>query len=187
LRGFKGSLYEGGIRTPFIVSWPDKFSGNRVIDTPVISLDILPTALDGIGIQPPTATPFDGKSLLPPLAGQSQTHHNTLFWSKGHEGEWAVRRGDWKLHVLKGKMELVNLAEDPSERMDLSSKHPEMAKTLTEAFDVWIAPMADPITGGNKLWEAEPVTEEPTERERERLRRRLERKKQRDAEQKAKQ
>ena len=52
LRGFKGTLTEGGIRTPFIVSWPKRFSGGRTIDTPIISLDILPTALEAIGINP---------------------------------------------------------------------------------------------------------------------------------------
>ncbi|HIF23748.1 MAG TPA: hypothetical protein EYQ27_18005, partial [Gemmatimonadetes bacterium] len=46
LRGFKGSFYEGGIRTPFLVSWPERFAGGRTVDAPVISLDILPNALD---------------------------------------------------------------------------------------------------------------------------------------------
>ena len=75
LRGFKGSLEEGGIRTPFIVSWPAKFSGKRTVDTPVISLDILPTALDAIGVEAPTDPAFDGRSMLPLLAGESKNHH----------------------------------------------------------------------------------------------------------------
>jgi len=64
LRGWKGSNWEGGIRTPFIVSWPARFKGGRALNMPVISLDVLPTVLDGIGVSGPTATPFDGKSLL---------------------------------------------------------------------------------------------------------------------------
>ena len=52
LRRFKGSLYEAGVRTLFIVSRPDNFKGNRIIETPVISIDILPTVLDAIGIKP---------------------------------------------------------------------------------------------------------------------------------------
>ncbi|MEE3220935.1 MAG: sulfatase-like hydrolase/transferase, partial [Planctomycetota bacterium] len=80
LRGFKGSLDEGGIRTPFIVNWPAKFSGKRSIDTPVISLDILPTTLDAIG-KLPAGNDFDGKSLLPLLTGKSRKHHDTLYWS----------------------------------------------------------------------------------------------------------
>jgi arylsulfatase A-like enzyme len=186
LRGFKGSLEEGGIRTPLIVSWPARFSGKRTIDTPVISLDILPTALDAIGAEPPAEPPLDGKSLLPLLRGQSKTHHDTLYWSKGGDGEWAVRRGDWKLHALKGQMELFNLAEDPSETTNLAGKNSEIVKTLSSAFNVWIGQMADPITGGTKRWKAEPANEELTEREKERLKKRMERNRQRNAKKKPK-
>ncbi|MFP6693408.1 MAG: sulfatase-like hydrolase/transferase, partial [Pirellulales bacterium] len=186
LRGFKGSLDEGGIRTPFIVSWPSKFSGKRSIDTPVISLDILPTTLDAIG-KLPAGNDFDGKSLLPLLTGKSKKHHDTLYWSKGGDGEWAVRRGDWKLHVSKGRKELINLADDPSERTDLASKNLEVVKALTTAFSDWIRPMADPITGGEKRADArDPEPDKPlTERQKERARIRAEKKKQREAERKA--
>jgi arylsulfatase A-like enzyme len=186
LRGFKGSLYEGGIRTPFIVSWPARFKGGRTIDTPIISFDILPTALDATGVEPPANPAFDGKSLLPLLTGQTTTHHDTLFWSKGSDGEWAVRRGDWKLHAMKTQMELFDLAKDPSEKKNLAGKHPEMVKTLSGAFDAWIAPMPDPITRGKKRWEPERVEKDLTEREKERLRKRMERKKKREAEKKKK-
>lgn len=185
LRGFKGSLEEGGIRTPLIVSWPARFSGRRTIDTPVISLDILPTVLEAIGVEPPAEPPLDGKSLLPLLRGESKTHHDTLYWSKGGDGEWAVRRGDWKLRAIKGNMELFNLAEDPSETTNLAAKQPDRVKTLSGAFDAWIAQMADPITGGSKLWEGEAAKVELTDREKTRLEIRMQRKKQRDAEKKA--
>ncbi len=186
LRGFKGSLYEGGIRTPFIVSWPARFSGGRSIDTPVISLDILPTALDAIGVLP-AENDFDGKSLLPLLSAQSTSHHDTLYWSEGGKsGEWAVRRGDWKLHAMREQMELFNLAEDPSEQKDLADRQPEMARTLSSAFDAWIVQMADPITGGNKRWEPELAKEQLPEREKKGHRKRADRKKRRGAKKKAK-
>ncbi len=149
LRGFKGSLDEGGIRTPFIVSWPDKFQGGRTVDTPVISFDILPTVLDALGAMP-TKNDFAGKSFLPLLTGESKQHHDTLFWSKGPDDEWAVRRGQWKLHWNKGKLELVNLADDPSETRNLAGDNAEKVKELREAYDKWIVTMADPITGGSK-------------------------------------
>jgi arylsulfatase A-like enzyme len=153
LHGFKGSLHEGGIRTPFIVSWPAKFSGGRSIDTPVISLDILPTTLDAIG-ELSTENNFDGKSLLPLLTGQSTTHHDTLYWSEGAEGgEWAVRRGHWKLHARNQKVKLFNLAEDPSEQTNLARRQPEMVKPLQGAFDAWIAQMPGPITADESVGE----------------------------------
>jgi iduronate 2-sulfatase len=185
LRGFKGSLYEGGIRTPFIVSWPAKFSGKQTIDTPVISLDILPTALDAVGALP-GKNDFDGKSLLPLLRGQSLSHHDTLYWSKGGFGEWAVRRGEWKIRGLKGNVELFHLSVDPSEKTNLAVKRPAIVKTLSTAFDAWIEPMAEPITGGAKRWEADSKNRSLTEREKKRRKKRTERKKKREAERKAK-
>lgn len=149
LRGFKQSLDEGGIRTPFIVSWPSRFKGGRTVDTPIISFDILPTALDATGAMPVTHD-FAGKSLLPLLTGESTQHHDTLFWSIGPDNEWAVRRGDWKLHWIKSRMELIDLATDPSEKMNLAESNPEKVKELSLAFDEWIESMPDPIKGGPK-------------------------------------
>lgn len=149
LRGYKASLDEGGIRTPFFVSWPDRFRGGRTIDTPVISFDILPTALDASNSLP-ADNDFDGKSLLPLLTGDATSHHDTLFWSKGEEDEWAVRRRDWKLHYRRGEFELIDLANDPSETANLADKHPERVSELARAFDAWLEPMADPITGDVK-------------------------------------
>lgn len=171
LRGFKGSLQEGGIRTPFIVSWPARFSGKRTVDTPVISLDILPTALDAIGVEPPADPAFDGKSMLPLLAGKSKSHHDTLFWCKDGD-EWAVRRGDWKLRGVRGQVELFNLADDPSETTNLADRQSDTVKTLSRAFDEWVEPMADPITGGTRPSKTGPLTE--------RQKVRMERKKQRE-------
>ena len=150
LKGFKASNYEGGLRTPFVASWPARFTGGKIIDTPVISLDILPTALDALGVPTPAAAPFDGKSLLPLLAGKTSQHHDALFWSSGGEGEWSVRQGDWKLHAIQDQLELINLAEDPGETTNLAAKHPEKVDQLTALYDQWLEPMADGVTSGPK-------------------------------------
>ncbi len=142
LQGFKGSLYEGGIRTPWVVSWPARFKGGRVLDTPVISLDILPTVLDAIGLKAPEKMPFDGKSLLPLLSGESTSHHSELYFNSGEpKGEWAVRQGDWKAHGIKEKFKLYNLAEDPSESQDLASKRSAKAKELFQLHATWLREM----------------------------------------------
>ncbi len=180
LRGFKGSLQEGGIRTPFLVSWPAKFSGGRVVDTPVISLDILPTAVDAVGTSSPKR-PFDGKSLLPLLTGDSLSHHDTLYWCKDG-GEWAIRRGEWKLRSAKGEKELFNLSNDPSEQRNLVDKRTEIVTSLSKAYDAWKAQMADPITGDAGTVGSKPAGGTLTDREKERQKKRLERKKRRDAE-----
>ena len=187
--GFKQSLEEGGIRTPFIVSWPARFSGRRTIDTPVISLDILPTTLDALDSLP-SKNEFDGKSLMPLLRGQSDQHHETLYWSKG-DGEWAVRRGDWKLRTVGKQTELFDLAADPSETTNLSKQHPVRVKELTEEYVAWIVEMAEPITGGSKYGpeaakKSASATDRSTDRKSEKQQQRAERKKAREAKKDAK-
>ena len=105
LRDYKQSLYEGGIRTPWIVSWPAKFSGGRRIDTPIISLDVLPTVLDAIYGSDFDPTPFDGKSLLPLMRSDNAAHHRVLYWDVGMTDEWAVRKAIGN-YIRKGKVSL---------------------------------------------------------------------------------
>lgn len=149
LKGFKGSLYEGGIRTPWVVSWPAKFKGGRKISTPVISLDILPTTLDALGVAGARNAPFDGRSLLPLLSGEKRTLDRVLYWNSGPtKGEWAVRDGDWKAHGFKDRYQLFNLAEDPSEENDLAAKYPVQAKELYDRQLSWLKEMHASETGG---------------------------------------
>ncbi len=191
LRGFKSSLDEGGIRTPFIVSWPKEIKGGRTIDTPMISLDILPTVLDATN-RLTTDLDFDGKSLLPLLRGDAVQHHETLYWDTG--SDWAVRRGDWKLHFGRRKLELINLGQDPSETTDVSEQHPEKVRELEEAYQRWSAEMkaSSAVLAANTgrtrdaAVSAEP-TDQLTEREKKRERLRAERTQQRRAEKQAQQ
>jgi arylsulfatase A-like enzyme len=153
LRGFKQQNYEGGIRTPFIVSWPARFQGGRTIATPVTSLDILPTALDAAGVALPTDKPLDGRSLLPLLTGQTTKHRDTFYWSEGGAaGGWAVRAGDWKLVTQRNqtKAELFDLAADPGEKTDLAAAQPAKVAELTKLYDAWIDQMAEPLHGPGK-------------------------------------
>ncbi len=151
LRAWKQWNYEGGIRTPFIVSWPARFSGAREIHTPVISLDILPTVLDAAGIRVSADHSFDGKSILPVLDGKKDLLHENLYWSEGGAtGEWAVRSGDWKLVVHKAKIELFDLGTDVGEHTDLSGKHPEIVERLKALYDKWLDEMAEPKHGPGK-------------------------------------
>lgn len=151
LRGFKQEDYEGGIRVPFIVSWPAKLKAGTC-NVPVWSTDILPTVLAATGIDPlPGSKPLDGKDMLPVITGKATQLHDTLYWSAGGEGKWAVRSGDWKLVFVKGKMELFNLAKDAAETTDLSKDHPETVQALTKLYDTWLADMAEPAKG-SKHW-----------------------------------
>ena len=149
LNGFKGSLYEGGIRTPWVVSWPARFKGGRKISTPVISLDILPTTFDARGVAGSRKTPFDGESILPLLTGEATTLDRVLYWNSGQpKDEWAVRDGDWKALGFKNKYQLFNLANDPSEKTDLAGKHSAKAKELLARQQAWLKEMQTSENGG---------------------------------------
>ena len=158
LRGFKGSLFEGGIRTPWIMSWPEKFKGGRTINTPVNSIDILPTVIDATGTKVSKETQFDGKSILPVLTGQSSSHHTNIFWnSGGQKEEWAVRQGNWKVHGLKEKYSLFNLVEDPSETQDLAAENPEKARELFDLHRKWLKTMVQ--SSGTKKTSLPPTND----------------------------
>ena len=188
LRGFKGSLYEGGIRTPWVVSWPAKFSGGRTIDAPVISLDILPTVVDAVGTKGEGRRVFDGKSLLPLLTGKSVTHHSALYWNSGEpKGEWAVREGNWKAHGFKQKYELYDLASDPSEKTNLAAKRPELAMRLVKRHETWLAEMVQSAGKSNATWPRDrAMTEEPKPKDAARGKKRAERRKARQKQNKIK-
>jgi len=150
LRGGKHSDFEGGIRVPFLVSWPARLKPGE-FDHPVSALDLLPTTLAAAGIAAPEGTTFDGVNLLPLLSGETPPPSRDLFWSSGSEGGWwAVRSGDWKLVGEKGDVSLFDLAKDVSEASDLSKVNPEKVAELTGLHDKWLADMAEPVKAGAK-------------------------------------
>jgi arylsulfatase A len=135
-RAFKGSVYEGGIRVPFIARWPGRIKGGAVSEMPAVFYDLLPTLCEVAGAKPPSK--IDGVSLLPTLTGSGQqAKHAFLYWDfGGYGGQQAVRMGDWKgvrrnLHQGNTRIELYNLASDIGERTDLADKYPEVVKRIS--------------------------------------------------------
>ncbi|MBL9129712.1 MAG: sulfatase-like hydrolase/transferase, partial [Verrucomicrobiaceae bacterium] len=154
LRGAKGAVYEGGMRVPFLVSWPAKIKPGTY-GQPVIALDFLPTSLAAADSANLTPKNLDGVNLLPFLTGEkSGAPHETLFWrSGGPGGNNAVRRGNLKLVRLgKAEPELYDLAADVSESKNLAAENPEIVKELTAAITEWekgtIAPTFESPKGG---------------------------------------
>ena len=143
LREGKNTLYEGGPRVPFIVSWPAKIKAGQTSSVPVTSLDIFATSVDAAGGTMPTDTIFDSKSLLPLLTGKTTTPtHTTLFWQQTTRG-WAIRHNNWKLiNHQKSGFELYDLANDLGETTNLSEKHPDTVQALTKLFKDWEQQMA---------------------------------------------
>ena len=144
LRGTKGTPFEGGLRVPFLMSWPGRLPEGVDYDLPVSTLDVLPTALSAAGRAAPAPRPLDGVDLLPFLTGAAEGRpHERLLWRL--KGDRAIRDGDWKL-VLRGDGEpmLFDLASDLSETRDLAGEQPERVAALLAELASWEAELAEP-------------------------------------------
>ncbi len=143
LSGGKGELREGGIRVPFIVSWKKRIPSGKVLEEPVVSIDIAATALE-FGLAQTKAKPLDGQNLVPWLTGQAATlPDRALFWRVGTKH--AIRSGDWKLIRSGQKWELYNLASDIGEKHNLASQEPARVHQLSIAWEQWNAQQLDPL------------------------------------------
>ena len=139
LRGFKGQVFEGGIRIPFLVQWKGRLPAGKVCDDPVISLDVVPTVMSGAGAPVGAGEAVDGVDLLGHLTGKTAGRpHERLFWRYGLQS--AVREGDWKaVRTRNDPVMLFNLADDVGEKTDLAAKNPDKLKELVAAYDAWNA------------------------------------------------
>jgi arylsulfatase A-like enzyme len=136
LCGYKGSTWEGGLRVPFVAQWPAKIPQGKVYHHPVITLDIMSTALAAAGSD--ADAKLDGVNLLPYLTGENKgAPHAALFWRFGDQR--AVRMGDWKLTDTGGPTRLFNLATDIGEKHNLSKQQPAKLKELEAAYAKWNA------------------------------------------------
>jgi arylsulfatase A-like enzyme len=156
LRGTKGDLFEGGIRVPFLVRWPGVIPAGTTYDEPVISLDILPTALAAAGCAPAAsagsqARQLDGVDLRPALSGNAAAPpHETLFWRFRFPSpdpaaqKFAIRQGRWKLVRDGGPPALYDLVADLGEKTDLAAREPERAAALLAEWNEWNATLEEP-------------------------------------------
>jgi arylsulfatase A-like enzyme len=150
-RGYKGDLYEGGIRAPLIVRWPDKISQGQVSDHISAFWDFLPTACDLADIKAPLN--ISGISYLPELLGSKQEVHEYLYWEyfkyhfgwqpgdegpRNHFESQAIRMGNWKGvrtgvdQDPEGTLQLFDLENDPGEQHDKAAAHPDIVEMLNQ-------------------------------------------------------
>ncbi len=143
LRGHKLLPYEGGVRVPLIVKWPEVTDAGSVCNEYVIIEDIFPTFLEMAGIQDykQIGEKIDGVSFVHFLKGQKVIENERpIFWHFPHTYDQfpysSIRKGDWKLiyHHTDRKFELFNLKEDISEQNDLHEKHEDKLKELAEVL-----------------------------------------------------
>lgn len=137
LREYKHWVHEGGISSPLVAHWPAGITARGELrHTPGHLVDIAATCVDLSGAKYPAgATQLEGRSLTPAFAGKP-IDRDAIFWE--HEGNRAVRAGDWKL-VAKhgGAWELYDISKDRVESTDLSAKQPEKVKELAAKYDAY--------------------------------------------------
>jgi arylsulfatase A-like enzyme len=153
LLGGKLLPFEGGNRVPFIASWPGTIAAGRVIDAPISTLDLLPTALELAGAPTPTDRELDGESLAPVLRGTGPAPlHETLHWNLGRH--WAVLHGHWKLVQLFGQPPLLyDLSTDLGESHDLADTRRDKVEELQRLHREWEKIGVPPLwPTQQKLW-----------------------------------
>ncbi len=156
LAGTKYTLWEGGIRVPFLIRWPaGGWSGGADRNGLVSSLDLFPTLLAAAGASAEVTDACDGVDLAGLLAGDPSAGHDRLLWDCGFQ--WAIRSGDHKLRWVDGPspsadglrqvehcepgdgLSLYDLGTDPGERTDLAADRPDLVDRLRAEFEAWQA------------------------------------------------
>jgi arylsulfatase A-like enzyme len=152
LRGTKGTLFEGGVRVPFLVSWPAKLPAGVDFMHPVSSVDILATTLAAASIAMPTDKRYDSVNLIPYLAGEVKTPpHERLLWHT-NKPSLAIREGKWKLiRIGKNAPELYDLASDISESKNIAADNPEITTRLIATLEEWNKELIPPVFPGSSV------------------------------------
>ena len=145
LRAGKGYLYEGGIREPLIVRWPNVSEPGSACREPVISVDFFPTIMEIAGLGAPQDPNIDGVSILPLLKGRGRLNREALYWhyphfsNQGGRPGAALRKGDYKLIEFyeDGRLELYDLSQDIGEENNLTATMPDKAEELHGMLEHW--------------------------------------------------
>jgi arylsulfatase A-like enzyme len=142
MRGIKGSVYDGGTRSPLHIRWPAKIKPGTRVEINAAAIDLLPTlaALGGVAFQP--AKPLDGRDLAPLLLGGGvDWDERMLFTLQGsaRRAKWGVRHGVFRYYH---DGELHDVSNDPGQAADLSVSHPEQAARMRAAGETYLREVA---------------------------------------------
>lgn len=169
LRLGKGGPYDGGVRVPLIIAWPDVIEGGSECDTPVISYDLTPTLLDATGIRPGEEHVMDGVSLMPLLTQKDFLKRDAIFWHYPHYHPGsarpysAIREGDWKLLYFHEdeRVELYNLRRDPGEMDNVAEVEGDVTLRLQTSLSEWLQNVGAQMPEPNPDFDPERAWESP--------------------------
>ena len=173
-RGRKRSIYEGGVRVPFIVSWPGHVPAGRVENDAILAgVDLLPTVCRLTGVELPAGHALDGEDVSDVLLGATRGRTAPLYW------EWrfsitgepfhrspmlAMREGKWKLLMNpdRSRVELFDIPADPTELLNVAKDHPDVVQRMSEKLLDWKAtlppgPVDDDAGKNDYPWPVPPA------------------------------
>jgi len=149
-RGWKITNFEGGLRVPMFVKWPNGIAAGTELSKPVAHIDMMPTIASATGTLLPEGVEIDGVNFMPLAQGRATKQdaisaRETLFWQSGSYR--VVRHGDWKLQIngFQNKQWLYNLAVDPTEQHNLAVQQPEKLAQLQVLLDAHQASARAPL------------------------------------------
>lgn len=159
-RGRKFETWDGGTRVPFVISWPAKLPRSLVVDSPLASIDLLPTLCCYLSLDI-EGKPMDGQVIADVLEGRDAPEHGPIWYFDGYELN-AVRKGKWKLHRRRQTWgaerfasmslpQLFDLEADPLESYDLSKNHPDIVDELDTLMQAQAASI-DRSGDDGRLW-----------------------------------
>ena len=147
LRDQKGTVYDGGIRVPFLLRWPARVKGGRKLDTIAAHIDVLPTLVAACGARMPADIKLDGLTLMPLVGTHSVANVSPVQWpdrtlyTQWHRGDEPImyrscmaRTQRWKL--VNGK-ELYDMAADPGEKASVAAQHPDVVAKMRKGYEEW--------------------------------------------------
>lgn len=150
LNGSKHTVYEGGYRVPFIISWPEQLK-HDVCDEPIISIDIMTTICSVLDIGLPKDRIYDGKNIMAAINGDLKDPLHQQIFFDGNDGSWAIREGNWKLLFNKKEsLELYNLKDDYIEQNNILTDYPDKVVDLKAKYTTWRSEMGKPMGGDPK-------------------------------------
>src|SRR5262249_18748567 len=135
LRGQKSTLWEGGLRIPFVARWPAKIPAGPVSDQVLTTLELLPTLAAAASTQSPAGVALDGYDMLPTLAGSAPSPRKEMFWE--FRGQKAARIGNYKWLDSEQGRGLYDLSSDIGEKNDLSAKQSNTAADIASRWAAW--------------------------------------------------
>ncbi|WP_420148124.1 arylsulfatase [Spirosoma sp.] len=153
MKGIKGSVDEGGVRVPLFVRWPDKVRPQTRIHPNAAHIDLLPTLVDLCGLRFKPAHPLDGRSLAGLLTGRTDTLADRLLFTHVADMSTAglpaepggVRTTQYRLVQQKGKPQLYDMLDDPSQTRDVAAEHPQSLQMLQAAYERWFNEVSQTI------------------------------------------